>query len=97
MSQPKVYIQKKGIVHRKENDGFSILFNPEKGNTAILDSNACFIWDQCARNVTVAEVMKIITESFDSVNVKDLESKVQVVLDDLLIRGFLYCEGNSIG
>lgn len=91
MNRSKVYLKKEGIVHRKENDGFSILFNPGKGNTAILDNNACFIWDQCSRGITVEEIVKSIYEEFDSIKVKNLENKIQSVLTDLHERGFLNC------
>ncbi|MCI0470687.1 MAG: PqqD family protein, partial [Candidatus Aminicenantes bacterium] len=80
-----------GIVHRKENDGFSILFNPQKGNTAILDGNACFIWDCCEKSVSVEDIIKSIHETFASIKVKNLDERVQSVLTDLHEKGFLDC------
>ena len=96
MSKVKVYFKKEGIVHRKENDGFSILFNPKVGNTAILDRSACFIWNQCGHFVTAEEIVKNIVETFDSVKVKNLDDKVQSLLNDLYDNGFLVYKDKNI-
>ncbi len=87
----KVYKKKDGIVQRNENDGFSILFNPEKGNTAIIDRNACFIWNCCDRAVSVEDIIKSIHETYASIKVENLDDKVQSVLTDLNEKGFLDC------
>lgn len=95
MDQEKFYLQKKNIVHRKESDGYSILFNPEVGNTAILDNNACFIWERCSRKVTVKDISRSIYESFESVKIDNLDDKIQTILEDLYDKSFLILSEDS--
>lgn len=79
------------IVLREDYDDWAILFNPDDGQSFVLNPVSVFIWKHLDGKHTAADIVAGIRREFREVP-EHAEASVRAFMDELIDRGYAGCE-----
>jgi len=73
MDSTTSYLRNPDVALRDEDESGSMLFNPDTGEVLVINDTGRFIWDLCARDITVPEMVQRFHMDYDDIPENVLE------------------------
>jgi hypothetical protein len=83
------YMKNPDVVIREEDQDGVLLFNPDTDQILVLNQTAFFIWRQCDGTQTMADILRVVKDSFEDVPQNEVENHVTSYVNNMLASGFI--------
>ncbi len=88
MHKETSYLRNPDVTLRDEDGSGSLLFNPDTGEVLVINDTGRFIWELCAEEVTMSDIIHAFGESYNAVP-ENLDEDVDSYMSVMKKGGFI--------
>ena len=89
-----MFVKRSGIVLREEQDAWALLFNPDDGAVAVINTVGVAIWKVLDSKITISGIIVALASCCDELPC-EIEAHVSEYLRALVQRGFVLADSST--